>query len=147
MNFVRNIDPSGQKRDCTIRAIASLCDVSYQKAELCLAIAGKDDNRGFDIYSWIDNHGGRILGCQFTLVRRHEKRGRFLIGNKRHVRAFIDNTTYDYANCGMSYRWCYRVELNAGPDKTTERLRELESRGITTLSQWKPTRQQLLDNM
>jgi hypothetical protein len=145
--YINNTISSGQRNDCTIRALASLCNVPYEQAELVLAIAGKTDNRGFNVYDWIDHHNGRVLGCKFTLVRRHQRFGRFMLGNHRHVQAYINGVTYDYANRGISYRYCYQVELNAGNDATTDQLAALRAKGITTLEQWKPTRKNIIDNL
>lgn len=98
-----------QSNDCTVRALASACDVEYDHAYDMLAQAGRKSGHGFDFRSWskdIDFAGYRFQWMSFPAIKGRlretpvtfaiaHKEGRFVLRCAKHVLACVDGVVMD----------------------------------------------------
>jgi hypothetical protein len=99
-----------EKNDCTVRAVAIACEVSYADAHEELRQRGRKDGKGFAMtpsfkanpvvcgkrlvkaFDFIDNQGKCI--CLVT-ARRMFPRGRYIVRKSGHAFALIDGVDHD----------------------------------------------------
>ena len=98
-----------QKNDCTVRAVALVFSLSYDKAYEMLKSAGRKSHDGFYINEWADEvliNGKRLRWQPFQAIKGQKRmnpvtfaqqfnKGRWIVRTAGHVFAFIDGVAYD----------------------------------------------------
>lgn len=97
----------GQRRDCTVRAVATAAGLTYDQAYQTLAQAGRKSSQTFNMREW---EGAAAIGRVDTVtfpatkgarrmnpaefVRQHPE-GRWIVFTAKHVFAVVDGVVYD----------------------------------------------------
>lgn len=133
-----------QFNDCSVRALALVCNLSYDEAYAMLAKAGRKSCKRFDIADWAavaSVHGHRFVWHPFPAVRGERRMtpisfceqhptGRWIVRVSRQVAAVIDGVLYDDAPM-RSDRCIYGawklVRVPSGAEKEGKRLHMCKS--------------------
>lgn len=101
---------AGERRDCTVRALATATGRDYMEVWCTLNAAGRKTNRGFHIYEWLRDNNYLAFGCRFERATLGSS-GTFLVGNRGHVWVMKDGIVYDSwgEGRGRRYSHCFRV--------------------------------------
>ena len=100
-----------QRNDCTVRALALACGVTYDSAYDELAEAGRRCGRGFEFGTWAGtaHFAGRTFRwIGFPAVKGQQRmnpagfadqhpRGRYILKTAKHVLACVDGMLHDTA--------------------------------------------------
>jgi hypothetical protein len=100
-----------EKRDCTVRALALVCEVSYDEAYEFLAAHGRRPNEGFEYWNrFLDRQavifGRRITKHSFPALKNRKRmrpdrflaeypKGRFILTFSDHVAPVLDGVLWD----------------------------------------------------
>lgn len=116
MTARNNRPEGGQRNDCTVRALATACDVDYYVVLQTLRAAGRRDNAGFHVKKWLEANDDMAFGCLFTRVTNYGGLGVYVAMNQGHIVAWIDGVKYD-AEYGlvanMRPKWAWKVQRGA----------------------------------
>ena len=94
-----------QRNDCTVRALATVQELSYDEAHDLLVDAGRKYGRGFHLTAWLGQQAfasklsfpaqaGRPRMNLATFCREYPK-GRYICQVAKHVVAVVDGIVYD----------------------------------------------------
>lgn len=97
------------RNDCTVRALAITCDISYAQAYMTLREAGRVGGQGFHVRPWAEHavvNDRRFVWRAFQAVRgerrmnpptfsREYDKGVWIVKTAKHVIAVIDGVFYD----------------------------------------------------
>ena len=121
--------------DCTVRAIAATCDISYQDAYLFMAKHGRQVNRGFVIEPFLEGDALAELGYEARKISHvpgtvryapvDYPYGAFILLTHRHAIGMVHGTVYDWT-AGRLHRIkaVYHVQpLNTQPLKLNLELK------------------------
>lgn len=121
--FTKRVDSceleSGESKDCTVRALAVMANMSYESAHALMAWFGRKPHTGVHVGDAYEH-----VGLVYTSHRERTTYGKLLksgllpyrsiVVTKGHVHAVIDGVTYDTGRIGSSKRviawWSYPKE-------------------------------------
>lgn len=113
----------GERRDCTIRALATVTGVEYCILAEFFRTQGKRRNCGFPLRDWLKNNP-RAFGYYFEQVDWPERTGRFLLFVSGHVWAYVDGKHYDTWNAtSKRIKAVFKATPCELDDKTREAMR------------------------
>lgn len=99
--IVHYCERGGERRDCTVRAVAAAFNIPYQEAHDRMAALGRKPKRGFDFRIGKVQTLGNIecrpdLCCSSVGgIWPALQKGRFIVKVPRHVFAVVDGEAYD----------------------------------------------------
>lgn len=113
---------AGEGKDCTVRAIAAVCSVSYDLAHSYLEGVGRVRGKGYQLWGHLGvcrdifgHHITRLTPMRLTLARAINtyRSGRYILGTCDHAMALIDGKVVDTFLQGARTRvwFVYRVEV------------------------------------
>jgi hypothetical protein len=114
---------SHEKKDCTVRTLATICEMPYSTAHAILKEAGRLDKGKFPIRRLLEYGIADYIftpvslpvrvPCTVNQVCKRFTKGSYIIRIRKHVFALIDGTQYDEWENGKKKRviniWKVRV--------------------------------------
>lgn len=122
----------GHRKDCTVRALALTCDLTYEEAHAHAERCGRKKNRGFHPaqlfpYRRIAGHhfhkkrqkvnGAELVNVEYptglTIAQflDRNRKGRFIISTRCHAMAVIDGAIHDLWQMRESTKLCKVMTL------------------------------------
>lgn len=101
-------ETSGQRNDCTVRALSTVTGRDYVEVLNVLREAGRKDNKGFHLKAWLKKNNWQVLGHWFQQTMGIQDYGVYLCAQVGHVWAIKNGVKYDYAgsrHCKCNEIW------------------------------------------
>lgn len=100
----------GEKNDCTVKAIAAACEVSYGKAHRTLAKLGRQRGRGASLMmihraveavigttsDYHQTYKGSAVGLTLNRFRKAHPTGNYIICSRGHAMAVVNGELIDW---------------------------------------------------
>lgn len=98
--IVHYCERGGERRDCTVRALAAALNITYTDAHEKMASVGRKPKKGFDFRQGLIGHFGLECRPEFHGLKVREvlpqiQSGRFIVKVPRHVFAVVDGAAHD----------------------------------------------------